>query len=305
MEISILDDILDSLKNTNQNLSDRYLKPYFDNAASIDEFKFDTRSYCVLLHAALEGFVEGVSGFIAKYSFYKFENDGEITIPLMFLLGSTGGYEKRLSVDDDSNITEHVVDYIYNYNSLGKKKWLDVISSNHGIKPKHLNKILQGIGIHFPSTHESYSSWVEFSNYRGEFAHYDVNHLSMDKSNKANKELSPEDASKKGEECITYASVILDEVKRNFSDNNYIKERISLCIKTKEEKEKKAALKEANDNDKKTKDKLNKEEKEKEKEANKQRNIERVQKLDLILDFINKNPEKYADLHAILFSSSR
>lgn len=317
MEITLLDSIHGSLDSANEALAERFLKKHMNGTGGVDEFKLDTRSYCVLLHAALEGFVEDVSLFVAKYSFHLLKNTGEITIPLMFLLNGTKTYDDRFVVkggkdskvdseEDNSYIKKHVIEFILDCEVKTKIKWRDVITSNHGIKSKHLNAILQSVGIHCDIDNENFSSWKTFSSFRGSFAHTSETYLAGDAGDSAIKELSPEYAFKYGCECVEYGKTIIDEAKKILSGKDYVKEYIEniqqqrldkakrqseLDEKRKEEEEK-ASLEEAEKKKRKAQDD----------EKKRDRIIYLTEKLDLLLQHINSDPEKYADLHTALFT---
>lgn len=313
MEITLLDDMYYTLYTANDALYERFLKKHMNGTGSVEEFKLDTRSYCVLLHAALENFVEDVSLFVANYSFFLFKECGEVTIPLMFLLNGTKSYDDRFvtkgdtddSDDDSYHIKQHVVEFIVDCEMKTIMKWKNVITSNHGIKTKHLNSVLQSVGIHCDVEDANFSSWKNFSSYRGSFAHLSEPYLSDDSSSSAIKELSPEYAFKYGNECVDYSITIIEEAKRILSGKQYVKRIVDDLIKARTDKAKKLADENVKKKAEKEREDLENEEKKKLKEIKdkekRERNIYLTNQLDVLLNHINSNPDKYGELHLALF----
>lgn len=313
MEITLLDDMYYTLYSANDALSERFLKRHMNGTGDIDEFKLDTRSYCVLLHAALENFVEDVSLFVAKYSFFLFKESGEVTIPLMFLLNGTKSYDDRFvtkgdvadSDDDGYHIKQHVVEFIFDCEMKTSMKWKSVITSNHGIKTKHLNSVLQAVGIHCDVEDENFSSWKSFSSYRGSFAHLSEPYLSGDSSDSAIKELSPEYAFKFGKECVDYGLTIIEEAKKILSGKEYVKSVVDELIKLRADKAKKQADENVRKKAERERETLEAEERRKLKDIKdkekRERNLYLTSQLDILLAHINSNPEKYSELHLALF----
>ena len=313
MDIRLLDEIYDSLKKANEDLYDRYIDKYIKVFCDVDDFKLDTRTYCVLLHAALEGFIEDVSFFTSKYSFFLFKEKGEVTIPFMFFLNGTNLCNSRLlsksekSEDDDGvHIGEHVIEFIFDSEDKANTLWMGKINSNHGIKSKHLNSIIQALGIHFDKSDLNFDSWESFAQYRGSFAHSNADYLAGTSGETAIKELSPEDAKKKGRECVDFALTIIEEAKNMLSGSAYVKDFIMQMVekRTAKDSHKLELARLATQREAKA-TATKKAESEKiaaEKEQRRLKNIERTRKLDLIIGHIQTNQEKYGDLHSILFS---
>ncbi len=313
MEITLLDDMYYTLYDANDALYNRFLKKHMNGTGSVEEFKLDTRSYCVLLHAALENFVEDVSLFVAKYSFFLFKECGEVTIPLMFLLNGTKSYDDRFVTnedaddrdDDSSYIKQHVVEFIVDCEMRTIMKWKNVITSNHGIKTKHLNSVLQSVGIHCDVEDENFSSWENFSSYRGSFAHLSEPYLSDNSSSSAIKELSPEYAFKYGNECVDYSITIIEEARKILSGKQYVKSIVDNLIKFRADKAKKLADVNIREKAEKERKAIEKEEKKNlkdiEDKEKKERNKYLTNQLDVLLMHINSNPDKYGDLHLALF----
>lgn len=79
----------------------------------------------------------------------------------------------------------------------------------NGINIRYLKGLLQHCGIHFDTTDNDFISWKNLADYRGDNAHAVV--FNHGKKPTAKKILSPEDAIKIGNDCISFSLKIKEE----------------------------------------------------------------------------------------------
>lgn len=88
------------LNEVNNVLLKRYITPHKGNVESTEEdFSLDVKSYLVLLHAAIEDYIERISVFSSNAACEKFKQEGIVTVPLIFLFAKINilksEYQKR------------------------------------------------------------------------------------------------------------------------------------------------------------------------------------------------------------------
>ncbi|QMI06350.1 MULTISPECIES: HEPN domain-containing protein [Enterobacteriaceae] len=306
VHIDSLTQMANDLSKTKDDLERKFLAPYFnDPLVEPETFKLDVKSYCVLLHAAIEDFIEGVVLSVYKASHDLFLEDGVITIPFMYSLHLSGVLERRLSeiADDDVEISKGEVlypvspiEYFLNSNYTCEPFIHSMLTSNHGISRKYIKKIVMVLGIHVDFSDVMYSDWKSIAEYRGAYAHSDISYI--DKT-KAKKPLSPEKCRDAGNSAISFSYKLVEWAKESLM-KEYKNSVSSLIIKNNEKKEvrvKNEKLKEEEEKNNNKKKEEEKEKKEHEKEKARLINIERTKKLDILLEWAQKkHPEVYHDI---------
>lgn len=141
----------DTLVRVNTNLYNRYILPHIGVVDSTDEvFSLDVKSYLILLHAAIEDYIEGISVFTSNAACELFKNEGKITLPLMFLFAKSKSFKDRVS---DKKLSEELHDSPRDFmvSSLGDINANAVVGAidNNGINVRYLNNLLQHCGINF------------------------------------------------------------------------------------------------------------------------------------------------------------
>ena len=200
-----------TLSDVNKALLKRYIAPHKGNINSTqDDFSLDVKSYLILLHAAIEDYIEGISVFSSNAACEKFKNEGVVTVPLLFLFAKSKSFKERIA---DKKLNEEVINSPKDFllSSLGDIHSLAVSNAidNNGINVKYLNGLLQHCGIHFDTTDNDFISWKSLADYRGDYAHAVV--FNHGKKPTAKKLLSPEDAMNLGADCISFSLKIKDE----------------------------------------------------------------------------------------------
>lgn len=201
----------DTLVRVNTNLYNRYILPHIGVVDSTDEvFSLDVKSYLILLHAAIEDYIEGISVFTSNAACELFKNEGKITLPLMFLFAKSKSFKDRVS---DKKLSEELHDSPRDFmvSSLGDINANAVAGAidNNGINVRYLNNLLQHCGINFDVSENDFISWKSLADYRGDYAHAVV--FNHGKKPKATKLISPEDARDLGNDCIRFSENIRDE----------------------------------------------------------------------------------------------
>ncbi|HBU3935148.1 TPA: hypothetical protein MCX29_003384 [Klebsiella pneumoniae] len=201
----------DTLVRVNTNLYNRYILPHIGVVDSTDEvFSLDVKSYLILLHAAIEDYIEGISVFTSNAACELFKNEGKITLPLMFLFAKSKSFKDRVS---DKKLSEELHDSPRDFmvSSLGDINANAVAGAidNNGINVRYLNNLLQHCGINFDVSENNFISWKSLADYRGDYAHAVV--FNHGKKPKATKLISPEDARDLGNDCIRFSEKIRDE----------------------------------------------------------------------------------------------
>lgn len=201
----------DTLVRVNTNLYNRYILPHIGVVDSTDEvFSLDVKSYLILLHAAIEDYIEGISVFTSNAACELFKNEGKITLPLMFLFAKSKSFKDRVS---DKKLSEELHDSPRDFmvSSLGDINANAVVGAidNNGINVRYLNNLLQHCGINFDVSENDFISWKSLADYRGDYAHAVV--FNHGKKPKATKLISPEDARDLGNDCISFSEKIRDE----------------------------------------------------------------------------------------------
>ncbi|HCB3071499.1 TPA: hypothetical protein MYU21_003495 [Klebsiella pneumoniae] len=201
----------DTLVRVNTNLYNRYILPHIGVVDSTDEvFSLDVKTYLILLHAAIEDYIEGISVFTSNAACELFKNEGKITLPLMFLFAKSKSFKDRVS---DKKLSEELHDSPRDFmvSSLGDINANAVAGAidNNGINVRYLNNLLQHCGINFDVSENDFISWKSLADYRGDYAHAVV--FNHGKKPKATKLISPEDARDLGNDCIRFSEKIRDE----------------------------------------------------------------------------------------------
>ncbi|WP_417329552.1 HEPN domain-containing protein [Halomonas cupida] len=172
--------------------------------ASPSEFDIDVRAFCVLFHAALEGFMEGAAHYIYKHAFDKYIFDQEITRAFF----SIYFYSPELCVGiDDETRWEKLYDNVRNSKDKKVDGFMSVLlKNNHGASPKYMKKMLMRLGVDLDESWQGFQSLGRLVDARGEFAHWDVRHT---EGRKHTKVVSPEDALEYARDCLDLAGKIV------------------------------------------------------------------------------------------------
>ncbi|WP_164724108.1 hypothetical protein, partial [Enterobacter hormaechei] len=254
-----------------------------------------------------EDFIEGVALNVYKASHALFDDEGVITIPFMYSLHHSGILEKRISeISDDDLLTKsenlryplNPVEYFLFSGFTSESAIHTLLTANHGISRKYLKNIIMMLGIHIDFREVIYQDWKSIAEYRGAYAHADISYIDR---TKAKKPLYPEKCSQIGESVLEFSCKIVEwaeqSLNRNYKDlivNIKDHDRVKKLEKEKELKIQNA-IKSQEEERKATDALLVK----KEKDEAKKKNIERVEKLDVLLKWIeNEHPLIYKKIYS-------
>ncbi|MGM5152052.1 hypothetical protein ACS428_23665, partial [Salmonella enterica] len=194
----------------NKDLLERYISRYIGVDSAPEDFKLDVKSYLILLHAALEDYIEGICVFVSEAACEIYKKNGVITLPLAFLFGRSKNLKDRVSDKTVSNDkSDSPRDFLLD--SLGDLQAIAVSDaiSNNGINTRYLNSLLQHYGIHFDSTDTRFDSWKKLADFRGDYAH--AVEFYHGKKPVVIKVLAPEKAKAIGDDCLLFCDSIKNE----------------------------------------------------------------------------------------------
>ena len=198
-----------SLEEQNEKLVERYIKPHKSNIGSVDnDFLLDVKSYLVLLHAAIEDYVEWISVFSSKAACDIFKDKGIITIPFLFLFQKSDSLKKRLKIKK-GKITDSPKEFILSNLKEIHQITIQNAIINNGINTMYLNSLLQKCGINFDTTAKEFDGWKKLADYRGDYAHAVLFHNG--RKPRANRILTPEAAEDIGSDCISFCLHLKEE----------------------------------------------------------------------------------------------
>ena len=170
-----------------------------------DEFEFEVKSFCVLFHASLEAFIEGVAFHIFKDAKNKLENEGCITKSLFSLFMYTPSFCHEIKKGETS--FETVVNRARTIlGERGESYINELLDNNHGAGKWYLKNILMRLGVDISPNWEELQALDKLVDARGEYAHWDINH----RRRKARpKVVSPDDAEEYFLDCLRLARKIV------------------------------------------------------------------------------------------------
>lgn len=218
------------LVNSQLTLKAKYLDNYLSfegSMASHEEFEIDVKAYCVLFHAALEGFVEGVAYYISEMAFDKYLTKKEVTVALFSLYFYTpelcGGMKDVSSWD---KLYDNIRD---SYNDKAKKLVQELLENNHGASVKYMKKLLMRFGIDLNISDPLFESLQRLVNARGEYAHWDISHV---RGRTRTKRISPDDALTYSKDCLELALKIIYKGAKSSSDNQTMSQYLGLVLRS-------------------------------------------------------------------------
>jgi len=126
------------------------------------------RSYCVLSHAALEEYFEGVALWLLDAVTDGFLV-GERSKSLLTLVATC---TKKMTIETDETVGEKKsFDYLRPIVAEAKEQLSHTIKENNGISVKYLRKLYIPLGIDVPPDPTLKNSLQLLARYRGDFAH--------------------------------------------------------------------------------------------------------------------------------------
>lgn len=120
--MSEFEKLLIELNEHIQKLEETFIHEFIEDPAARpdsrpDEYEFHVKAYCVLCHAALEGYFEDIAREVMNQYSDEWINSGKYADPLVTFV------------------------------SYYKNNFLNTVNQNHGISPEHLKRLLGPIAI--------------------------------------------------------------------------------------------------------------------------------------------------------------
>lgn len=186
----------DELEVYTKTLKAKFLSQFIpaNPAHQPDDYKHDVSAFCVLFHAALEGYFEYISEECVKFAvdqWIKYDRKTDVLVSLCI------NCCKKLSFNEDGNLKKPLKQMIREQLEATRSNFIKGLEGNHGASKKYLSKMLAQIGIDISCDAFTEDALGKIVEYRGEFAHM------MPK-----KSLSPEDADKYATDCLLYCAKI-------------------------------------------------------------------------------------------------
>ena len=139
--MNAFENLLIELKEYIQRLEVTFIHQFITNpTAKPDEYELQVKAYCVLCHAALEEYFEGIAREVMNQYLKEWAGSGKYTDPLIAFVSYHG------------------------------EKFLDNVDKNQGASIKYLKKLLEPISIEI-TEHIKLSSLSTLASKRGEYAH--------------------------------------------------------------------------------------------------------------------------------------
>lgn len=193
------------LIDNSHRLKSKFIDDFLINGQTLhpEDFDFEVRSFCVLFHASLEGYVEGVAHHVYRDAVEKSHNH-ELSKAMLALLMNTK--ELKLEINEDTEFELFFARLNRLLRDQGNKYISQLLKDNHGVGKKYLKNILMRLGV------DIHDGWAEFDaldklvSARGEFAHWNVNYV---QGKRRPKPVTPESAEEYYIDCLKLAEKIL------------------------------------------------------------------------------------------------
>lgn len=147
-----------------------YLKKHLNNKLKLDpSWERDKKSLVIFTHAALENYIEMLSQIVIENAQHKYLNNKEINESLLCFIWTRSNSKPIFDENEwgDTNreaLIKNIKELVTTFNN-------EINKNNHGIKIKNLNTLLRSVGLDFTKNTILSTSWIELTEWRGEFAH--------------------------------------------------------------------------------------------------------------------------------------
>lgn len=184
----------------------KYITPHVTSLNKPSIYDNDVRAFCVLTHAAFEGYLEELALYAMDWSFKRYTNTGKITRPLLMLVlcyGDRNDVKKHISNFDNWS-TMKASDVLRNSINDVMKAHSNKIKNNNGFSLKYCSDILLPVAINAPNNGKLTSAVDSLKDYRGLYAHTHRNYGKIIKST------SPNDVKDVVTDCLKFCENIRD-----------------------------------------------------------------------------------------------
>jgi methyltransferase-like protein len=187
-------------------LEDTFINTFrLEATAKPEEYDLPVRAYCVLSHAALEEYFEGIALYVMKQSIYDYIMYKKVRDSLLTL---TAYNRLELNVDEDETADEiRTFDVIRPMLEDAKARFSRSVHKNQGISLKYLRRLLNPVAVDIKQDSNLKNSLMQLAKERGTFAHKGA----------ARKVISPEDAKNYVNDCLELCRDIKDKTDQKFT----------------------------------------------------------------------------------------
>lgn len=186
-------------------LEDTFINSFLlEAAAKPEEYDLPVRAYCVLSHAALEEYFEGIALYVMKQSINDYVLHKRVRDSLLTL---TAYNQLELKVNEDESTDEiRTFDVIRPMLEDVKTRFSRSVHKNQGISIKYLRRLLNPVAVDIKQDSNLKNSLMQLAKERGTFAHRGA----------ARKIVSPEDAKNYVNDCLELCRDIKDKTDLKF-----------------------------------------------------------------------------------------
>lgn len=187
-------------------LEDTFINTFrLEATAKPEEYDLPVRAYCLLSHAALEEYFEGIALYVMTQSIYDYIMNKKVRDSLLTL---TAYNRLELNVDEDETTDEvRTFDVIRPMLEDAKTRFSRSVHKNQGISLKYLRRLLNPVAVDIKQDSNLKNSLMQLAKGRGTFAHKGA----------ARKIISPEDAKNYVNDCLELCRDIKDKTDQKFT----------------------------------------------------------------------------------------
>jgi RiboL-PSP-HEPN len=198
--------LFEDLKSHLDGLEEKFIKTFLGvSTADPNDYDLFVRAYCVLSHAALEEYLEGVALYVMQRSVEDFIFRREVKDTLLTLTAYLG---LKLEVDENESVDEtKAFDKLRTLLEDAKTKFSRSVHRNQGISVKYLRKLLCPVAVDIKQDTNLKNSLMQLAKERGTFAHQRA----------ARKVISPEDAKNFVGDCLELCKDIKEKTNQKFA----------------------------------------------------------------------------------------
>jgi hypothetical protein len=187
-------------------LEDTFINSFLlEAAAKPEEYDLPVRAYCVLSHAALEEYFEGIALYVMKQSINDYIQHKRVRDSLLTL---TAYNQLELNVNEDETTDEiRTFDVIRPMLADVKTRFSRSVHKNQGISIKYLRRLLNPVAVDIKQDSNLKNSLMQLAKERGTFAHRGA----------ARKIVSPEDAKNYVNDCLELCRDVKEKADQKFT----------------------------------------------------------------------------------------
>lgn len=194
------------LTNHVARLEDAFIKGFLAvSTAKPEDYDLSVRAYCVLTHAALEEYLEGIALYVMKQTIDDYVLRKTVRDSLLTL---TAYGRLELKVNEDETTDEiRTFDVLRPMLDEAKTRFSRSVHKNQGISLKYLRRLLNPVAVDIKQDSNLKNSLMQLAKERGTFAHKGA----------ARKVISPEDAKNYVNDCLELCRDIKDKTDQKFT----------------------------------------------------------------------------------------